>query len=95
MEGWAFDPVRHAAGQGVIARVDGQLDFPGVYGIGRPDAALVTHDPSSTSSGFGVEISTNGLKPGIHTVTIEILDADGVHYHELSDRLQFVVTDSW
>jgi hypothetical protein len=79
----------------VIARVDGQLDFPGVYGIARPDAALATHDPSSTGSGFGVDISTNGLKPGIHKVTIEILDADGVHYHELSDHLQFVVTDSW
>jgi len=95
IEGWAFDPVRHAAGQGAIARVDGQFDLPGVYGIGRPDAALATQDPSSTGSGFAVDISTNGLKPGIHTVTIEILDADGVHYHQLPDHLQFVVTDSW
>jgi hypothetical protein len=92
IEGWAFDPAGHAAGQGVIARVDHQLDFPGVYGIARPDIAQAIGDPASTDSGFRVELSTNGLKPGIHTITIAVVDADGEHYYELPDSLQLVVT---
>lgn len=81
--GWTFDEANQTPGSAVVLIVDGNLDFPGVYGIARQDLVEKYHNDAYRNSGFSVAFSTSGMAAGPHQLTISVVSSDGSGYYEL------------
>jgi hypothetical protein len=73
--GWALDNVGVTK---VEVVVDGVKVADAIYGIARPDIAVVWgHFPNGGSAGFSFTIDTTRLTNGEHTLAVRVLDAAG------------------
>jgi len=63
--------------------VDGNLNFPGVYGFARQDVVDKYQSEAYRDSGFSVAFSTSGMATGPHELTVDLVSSDGRGYYEL------------
>jgi 4-amino-4-deoxy-L-arabinose transferase-like glycosyltransferase len=89
--GWAVDDTQLSPAGAVVASVDNNLDFPGVYGIDQPYVATRYQQKAYLKSGFSITFSTNGLSAGPHDLTIEVVTRDGSSYYRFPHAIQFNV----
>jgi len=88
--GWTVDEAHQSPGTAVVLVVDGNLDFPGVYGLARQDVVDRYHLEAYRSSGFTVSFSTSGMSAGQHKASVDLVSSDGSGYYEVLP-LQFTV----
>jgi hypothetical protein len=73
--GWALDNVGVVA---VEVLVDGQKVGDALYGLSRPDVAVVwSNFPNAGQSGFTFQLDTTKFSVGDHTLAVRVLDAAG------------------
>ena len=89
--GWTVDEAHQAPGSAVVLIVDGNLDFPGVYGFARQDVVDKYHLEAYRNSGFSVAFSTSGMSVGPHQLTVDVVSSDGRGDYELPP-VAFAVT---
>jgi len=64
ISGWSVDQAHQAPESAVVLIVDGNLDFPGVYGFARQDVVAKYQSEAYRNSGFSVAFSTSGMTTG-------------------------------
>lgn len=79
--GWAVDKQANGAASAVFITVDGKLDIPALYGLDREDVANGFKNPNFRYSGFVASFASSILSKGIHTLSLKIVAADGIHFY--------------
>jgi hypothetical protein len=83
LTGWTVDEAHQAPGSAVIVIVDGDLAFPGVYGIARQDIVDKYGLEAYRKTGLSVSFSTAGMAAGPHQLTVDVVSSAGSGYYEL------------
>jgi hypothetical protein len=80
--GWAIDQGTGNPAKGVFLVIDGNLAFPTAYGLGPPE---FQYGPSTqpAQTDWWTIISTQGLSPGTHIISIWVIADDGLHYYSI------------
>jgi hypothetical protein len=80
--GWAIDQDTGKPAKSVFLVIDGNLAFPTAYGLGPPE---FQYGPSTqlAHTDWWTIISTHGLSPGIHIISIWVVADDGLHYYSI------------
>jgi hypothetical protein len=86
--GWAIDTVSGAPARAVAVKIDNQQQVWAHYGLRRPDVAAVLENPTYEMSGFSATIPA--LTPGLHTLELTIVTADGLSYYKPDHLTQHV-----
>jgi hypothetical protein len=71
--GWAVDVQDNSVASAVFIVIDGQIVIPTLYGLTRPDVADSLKNTNFENSGFIALFSSSVLRPGQHTVVLEIV----------------------
>ncbi len=80
--GWAIDQETGKPAESVFLVIDGNLAFSTAYGLGPPEFPYGTSMQLPYTDWWTI-ISTQGLSPGIHSVSIWIVASDGSHYYTI------------
>jgi len=80
LEGYAVDTDREALLGDVVISVDGNYDFPAVYGIPRPDIASYLQNAKYLNSGFTAELPRSLITEGKHSITFKLINANRATY---------------
>jgi hypothetical protein len=83
IKGWAVDNRAMGPALGVYLSIDDAFYFPASYGDRRRDISRKLKMPQATYSGWEASFSPErmGLKPGLHTLSLKTLAADGSGYY--------------
>ncbi len=76
LTGWAVDGPRRSAAGGVWVALDNAL-FPSRFPLDRPDVAEHFDTPAYRGSGFEARIPLGGAVPGVHRLSLVVLDREG------------------
>ncbi len=79
--GWAVDEPSKKAATGIDVTIDGTA-YHAEYGYERPEIAAYFKAPAYLKSGFKLQMGTNSLNSGPHTLTIRVLSAGQSGYYE-------------
>ena len=71
--GWAIDEQANSVASAVFIVIDGQTVIPTLYGLTRSDVAESLKNTNFENSGFIALFSSSLLRPGQHTVALEIV----------------------
>jgi hypothetical protein len=89
--GWAIDQAAGGPARGVVVDIDGQTRFLASYGFAGQDVAGRYGDPPYERSRFRAVVPAGTLSPGVHTLTIRVLAADGLHYYSHPQQVRFEI----
>jgi hypothetical protein len=89
--GWAVDDKAEAPAGGVRVYLDNGAPVSAQYGIKRNDVGKVLQDPKLSPSGFEALILTDGLAPGQHELTFQILNAASTGVYQVPKRIEFTI----
>jgi len=90
--GWAVDAVAGAPARAVAVKIDNRQQVWAHYGLRRPDVAAALENPIFEKSGFSATIPA--LPPGLHTLELTIVTADGGSYFKANRRTQQVKVEA-
>ncbi len=82
VSGWAVDG-RHTA-ESVFVTIDGVAVASCPIAFDRPDVAAAFRDPGRAKSGYACSVPADALKPGRHTLGLDIATRSGAFYRERS-----------
>jgi hypothetical protein len=88
--GWAVDEQANDLAKAVFVTIDRTIDIPTLYGLQRPDVAAEYGNSKYVSSGFVASFSTTILSDGEHSISLEIVSQDGLHYY-LSQQIVYLI----
>jgi hypothetical protein len=93
VRGWAIDEPAHSLAAGVVLVVDGEREFPLLYGLPRHDIAGAFNDDALLRAGFTGEIDTALLPVGLHSAECRVLAGDGRGALATMQRFDFEVSE--
>jgi hypothetical protein len=90
LTGWAIDDLAWRPASGVTLRLDGQTEFPAVYGLENKDVAKILQNPEFRWTGFDATIPLDKVSPGMHTLELRILRTDGEGSYDTGPVVTFL-----
>jgi hypothetical protein len=90
LTGWAIDDLAWRPASGVTVRLDGQAEFPAVYGLENKDVAKILQNPDFRWTGFDATIPIGKIGPGMHTLELQILRTDGEGSYDTGSVVTFL-----